>query len=141
MIIIFMKKLWFVNSTLVQCEREGGEGSLTKIFYANMFPSKFCSLGEFHAKPSMAFGVISKKPPGGRADVYPLKNNSAKINKTLDAHGGPRIFKHFKFLLMHSWMLCPPHLVPDIEYFARINQIIFNLEQKFANKFPRDCLQ
>ena len=45
------------------------------------------------------------------------------------------------FLLVHSWMLCAPHLVPDIEYFARINHIIFNWEQKFGSKFPRDCLK
>ena len=65
---------------------------------------------------------LFQKSLQGEGRMYtPLKNNFANINKTLDARGGPRIFKHFKFLLMHSWMLCPPHLVPDIEYFARIN--------------------
>ena len=41
------------------------------------------------------------------------------------------VFMHFKFLFMHSWMLYAPHLVPDIEYFSRINHIIFNWEQKW----------
>ena len=77
---------------------------------------------KFHAKPSRGSGVIKKILLwGGGVHLPPPKK--------------------IKFLFMHSWMFCAPHLVLYIEYFARINLIIFKWQQSFVNKFPRDCLK
>ena len=81
-------------------------------------------------------GVHPFPPPSKKK-----KKNWRRVSKIFDAHCTPRVFKHFEFLFMHLWMLCAPHLVPDIEYFARINHVIFNWQQKFGNKFTRDCLK
>ena len=71
----------------------------------------------------------------GGGGFTPPKKNSRSFNKTLNARCAPSVFKHFKFMFMHSWMLCTPHLVPDMEYFVRFDHIIFNWEQKEIN-FP-----
>ena len=95
-------------------------------------------------------GVLGGGGGGGGGGVPPppppppskkKKKNWRRVSKIFDAHCTPRVFKHFEFLFMHLWMLCAPHLVPDIEYFARINHVIFNWQQKFGNKFTRDCLK
>ena len=65
----------------------------------------------------------------------PPKKKLRGVSKIFDAHCKPRVFKHFEFLFMHLWMFCAPHLVSDIEYFARINHVIFNWQQKFGNTF------
>ena len=110
-----------------------------------MFPRKFCSLGQSFMQNHQGVPELFKKePPGGKGIVHPpspTKKKLVTVNKTLNARCTPRVFKYFKLLFMHPWMLYAPHLVPDIEYFARINHIIFNWEQKFGNKFPRDCLK
>ena len=139
MIIIFVQKFWSVNSVLDQ-ERHVyvcAKGSVTKFFYAKMFPRKFCSLGQSFMQNHQGIPELFKKNSREGRGCTPLEKNSWRVNKTLDARCAPWVFKHFKFL----WMLSAPHLVPDIEYFARINHTIFNWEQKFGNKFPRGCLK
>ena len=107
-----------------------------KVLSPYFFMSK-CSQGNFahwdkaSCKTIKGFWSYLKKPL-----VVHTKKNSQRVNKTLDARCAPWVFKHFKILFMHLWMLCAPNFVPDIEHFARINYIIFNWEQKFRNKFP-----
>ena len=115
---------------------------LYQIFLCQNVPKEILFTGtKFHAKPSRGSRVICKKPVGGVGCTPPPKKNSRRVNKTLDARYALQVFKYFKFLFMHSWMFCAPHLVPDIEYFARINHIMFNWKRKFGNKFPGDCLK
>ena len=128
-----MQKFWSVNSTLSQ-ERHVyacTEGCITKLFYAKY------SQGNF-----LPWELFKKDLQGGnRRECTPPPKKTRSVKKTLDTRFAPRVFKHFKFFFMHSWMLCAPHLVPDIECFAKINHIICNWEQKYGNKFPRDWLK
>ena len=87
-----------------------------QIFCAKMFPRKFCSWDKVSCKTIKGFQSHLKKP-------------SQRVNKTLDARCAHQVIKHFKFLFMHSCMLCAPHLVPGIEYIARINHIILFLTE------------
>ena len=131
--LLFSCRNWSVNTTLGQ-ERHVYAYTDTKIFYAKMFPRKFCSLGQCFIQKHHGVLELFKK-----TELF--KKNLRRVSKIFDAHCTPRVFKHFEFLFMHLWMLCAPHLVPDIEYFARINHVIFNWQQKFGNKFTRDCLK
>ena len=153
--LLFSCRNWSVNTTLGQ-ERHVYAYTDTKIFYAKMFPRKFCSLGQCFIQKHHGVLELFKKTElfkknfqegGGGPSLPPpppskkKKKNWRRVSKIFDAHCTPRVFKHFEFLFMHLWMLCAPHLVPDIEYFARINHVIFNWQQKFGNKFTRDCLK
>ena len=121
--------LYSVKSTLVQVRHiyACGEGCVTKFFMSKCSQGNFIDWDKVSCKTIKGFQSYLKNPPGGKVYTSPPQKKA--------------VFMHFKFLFMHSWMLYAPHLVPDIEHFSRINHIIFNWEQKFGNKFSRDCLK
>ena len=100
-----------------------------QIFCAKMFLRKFCSWDKVSCKTIKGFQSHLKKP-------------SQRVNKTSDARCALQVIRHFKFLFMHSSMLCAPHLVPGIEYIARINHIILflNENKSLEINFPEIAL-
>ena len=64
--------------------------------------------------------VYTPPPP----TLSPPKKNSLRFNKALDTCCAPRVFQHFKFLFMQSWMLFAHSLyrIQIIEY--RIQNIL-----------------
>ena len=99
------------------------QNGLTPIFFMPKFFKEILFTRSFMQNNQGVLKLFRKTKEGG---VHTLKE---KIRKRLI-----KLWMHLMYLEFSStlnpcscsWMFCVPDLVPDIEYFAWINHIIFN---------------